>query len=117
MAKVRVRDDAIWLKHIEDDPRLGKRILAMSAGDVVNLEVNGVVGPWQRMRDGRDGRPTLGIKPVAAMKDVWARLRREATGQIVEIRTPDERDTYLEALTPLMAEWDTAEDEEAYRDL
>lgn len=117
MAKVRINDEAIWLKHIEGDAALEKRIRAMSEGELLDLEVNGVVGRWQRMRDGRDGRPTLGIRPVAEMKDVWARFRRETTGRLVEVREVTTADSYLTSLTPLLSEWDSPEDELAYRDL
>ena len=117
MAKVRINDDAIWLKHVEGDPRLGQRIRSMAAGDVLDLEVNGVVGRWERMRDGKDGRPTFGIRPVAEMKDVWARFRRSATGSIVDVREVTTADAYLAALGPLLSEWDSPEDELAYRDL
>ena len=117
MAKVRISDDAIWLKHIEGDPRLEDRIRSMSAGDLLDLEVNGIVGRWQRMRDGTDGRPTYGLRPIAEMRNVWARFRKEATGRIVDVREVQTADTYLATLTPLLSEWDSPEDEAAYRDL
>ena len=117
MAKVQIRDDAIWLKHIEGDARLAERIRSMSEGELLDLEVNGVVGRWERMRDGKDGRPTYGIKPVAEMRDKWAKFRRDATGRIVSVREVAVADSYLAALTPLLSEWDSPEDEIAYRDL
>lgn len=117
MAKVRIRDDAIWAKHIEGDRRLEERIRAMQAGDILDLEVAGIVGRWQRMRDGKDGRATYGIKPIAEMRDVWARFRKESTGLVIDVREIRLADSYLAALPPLMSEWDSPEDEAAYRDL
>jgi hypothetical protein len=117
MGKVRIRDDAIWAKHIEGDPRLAERIKAMSEGQPIDLEVNGIVGRWQRMRDGKDGRPTLGIKPIAEMKDVWARFRREASGKVVDVREVRIADSYLASVEMTLSEWDSPEDETAYRDL
>jgi hypothetical protein len=117
MGKVRINDDAIWLKHIEGDAGLGNRIRSMRAGDLVDLEVNGIVGRWQRMRDGRDGRPTFGIRPVAEMREVWTRLRKTSTGELVSVREVMTADSYLAALRPLLSEWDSPEDELAYRDL
>jgi hypothetical protein len=117
MAKVKIRDDAIWVKHIEGDPQLGERIRALQAGDILDLEVAGIIGRWQRMRDGKDGRPTYGVRPIEKMREVWARLRKETTGQIVDIREVTSADTYLAALTPILSEWDSPEDELAYSDL
>lgn len=116
MATLRVNDDAIWLKNIEGDPRLQARIRAMRPGDVVDLEVDGIVGRWERMRDGRDGRPTFGIKPIAEMRQVWARLARQR-GKVVPVREVVTADSYLAALAPTLSEWDSPADDEAYRDL
>lgn len=116
MATTRINDDAIWLKNIEGNPGLQDRIRAMRPGDVLDLEIDGVVGKWERMRDGSDGRPTLGIKPIAEMREVWARLRTQR-GRIARIREVVTADSYLAGLRPMLGEWDTPEDDEAYRDL
>ena len=116
MATVNTKDDAIWIKHIEGAPELQKRIRQLKPSDVVELEVDGVVGQWQRMKDGRDGRPTFGLRPVSRMKEVWSRWRRESP-RLVEIRETTTADTYLAAIALTLSEWDSPEDELAYRDL
>ena len=116
MARIRIVDDSIWAKHIEDGAALKKRIVSLKAGDELDLEVDGVVGRWERMRDGRDGRPTLGIKPLAAMREIWS-LWRKQPARIVEVREVVAADSYLASVGQLMSEWDTPEDDEAYRDL
>jgi hypothetical protein len=116
VAKVKVRDDAIWVKHIEGDPRLGDKISGLRAGQVIDLEIDGIVGRWEKMRDGRDGRPTSGIKPIEAMREVWARFRREPE-RIVDVREVRTADSYLAMLDMTLSEWDSPEDEAAYRDL
>lgn len=116
MGKVEVRDDAIWLKHIEGDQHLHRKIMSLPPGGIIDLEIDGIVGRWERMKDGKDGRPTLGIKPIEAMRSVWARLRHQP-GRVVDIREVMTADSYLAALTPLLSEWDSPEDEMAYRDL
>ena len=68
------------------------------------------------MGDGRDGRPTLGINPIAALRSVWARLRGDQR-KVVPVREVVAADSYLASLTPALGEWDSAEDDEAYRDL
>lgn len=116
MGTVRANDDAIWLKSIEGDPRLQDRIRALRPGEVLDLEIDGVVGRWERMRDGRDGRPTLGVKPIAEMRQAWARLRRGARSSL-PVREVITADSYLAALALTLNEWESPEDEAAYRDL
>ncbi|MBI4920346.1 MAG: hypothetical protein HY834_01230 [Devosia nanyangense] len=116
MGKVRISDNSIWLKHIEADAPLRDRLTSLKAGDVVELEVAGIVGRWERMRDGSDGRPTEGIKPVEGMKRVWTQLQSER-GRVVDVRQVQSADSYLAALGATLSEWDSPEDEAAYRDL
>jgi hypothetical protein len=116
MATVTIRDDAIWISHIEGSSSLQARLRGLSAGDVVDLEVDGIVGTWERMRDGRDGRPTPGIKPISYMKTVWAEMRRK-TGRTVPIREVVTAETYLSAVSDTLNEWNSPEDELAYADL
>lgn len=116
MAKVAIKDNSIWLRHIEGDARLVRRLENLHQDDVIELEVNGVVGRWQPMKRGKDGRATPGIKPIEAMRDVWGRMQSER-GKLVDIREVKTADSYLAALTPIMSEWNSPEDEEAYGDL
>lgn len=116
VARVTIRDDSIWLKHIEGDAQLKRRLERLSEEEVIDLEVDGIIGRWQRMRTGKDGRPTPGIRPIDTMRQVWSRMQTKR-GTIVNIREVRTSDSYLAALAPLMSEWDSPEDEEAYRDL
>jgi hypothetical protein len=116
MGTTRINDDTIWVRNIEGDPNLRDRIMSMKPGETIDLEVDGIVGKWERMRTGSDGRPTLGIKPIAEMRSVWARLRGQGP-KVVPIREVMTADSYLAALSGLMSEWDSPEDDEAYRDL
>ncbi|MEJ0013568.1 MAG: hypothetical protein WDM94_13295 [Bauldia sp.] len=117
MATIKINDDAIWIKGIEGDPGLQERIRGLRPRQVLDLEVDGVVGQWERMRDGSDGRPTLGIKPIGKMREVWSRLRQSATQKVVPLREVVTADSYLTALPATLGEWDSKEDDEAYRDL
>lgn len=116
MPSTRINDDTIWIKNIEAGPQLRERIMRLKPGEAVDLEVDGIVGRWERMRDGRDGRPTYGIKPVAEMREIWARMQKRR-GQFVTIREVVSADMYLASVAPTLSEWETPEDEEAYRDL
>jgi hypothetical protein len=116
MAKTEINDDSIWAKNIEGDPKLRDRIKALGPGEMIDLEVDGVVGRWERMRTGSDGRPTYGIKPIAEMRRVWARLRQRGK-RWVDVREVVSADSYLASLAPLLNEWDSPADEEAYGDL
>lgn len=116
MPSIQIRDDAIWAKNIESGPQLRERIMKLKAGETLDLEIDGIVGRWERMRDGRDGRPTYGIKPVAEMREIWSRMQKRR-GEFVPVREVVSADSYLAALAPSLSEWETPEDEEAYRDL
>jgi hypothetical protein len=116
MASTQINDDSIWIKNIEGGPELRDRILALRPGETIDLEVDGIVGRWERMRMGKDGRPTNGIKPIAEMRLVWARLRKEGR-KVVSIREVILADSYLASLTQVLSEWASPEDDEAYRDL
>lgn len=116
MAYTPITDDAIWAKHIEGGKALKERILSLAPGESIELEVDGIVGRWEKMRKGKDGRPVTGVKPIGPMKDIWKRFqaRRGRTVEVREVRTAD---AYLATLTDTLAEWTTPEDEEAFRDL
>jgi hypothetical protein len=116
MAHLRIRDDAIWANHIEGDDDLRARILRLRQGAVIDLEVDGTAGSWVKMRDGKDGRATNGLRPIGPMRDIWKALQARR-GVAVPIRALPSEDSYLESLRPLLSEWDSPEDDEAYRDL
>jgi hypothetical protein len=50
------------------------------------------------------------------MREVWARFRREPE-RIVDVREVRTADSYLAMLDMTLSEWDSPEDEAAYRDL
>jgi hypothetical protein len=116
MAFVEIRDDTIWATHIEGGRELKERIVALAPGEVIELEVAGIVGSWEKTRVGRDGRAQQSIKPIGNMKKVWKafQARRREVVEIREVRTAD---AYLAALSDTLSEWNSAEDEEAFRDL
>lgn len=116
MAKTRINDNSIWVRHIEEDQKLCDRINKMKPGELVDLEVDGIIGKWERMRDGKDGRPTYGIKPVAEMREIWKQMQRRRN-EFVKMREVVSADTYLASLAPTLSEWNSPEDEEAYSDL
>ena len=116
MGQIRISDDVIWAKHIEDDPVLQERIRNLPAGTAIDLEVAGVAGRWAKAKDGTDGRPTLAIKPVGPMKDVWKDLQSRR-GTFVTVRQTQLADSYLAALSGMLSEWNSPEDDEAFRDL
>ena len=63
-ATVEVRDHALWTKHIRGDDRLKATLNGLRRRSQIELEVDGFHGTWQKMDDGKDGRPTAGIKPL-----------------------------------------------------
>lgn len=76
MGSVEVRDSVIWIKHIANSSSLIKMLADLSSEEGVELKVDGFVGTWERMKDGKDGRATLGIKPKGDAKNKWEKLER-----------------------------------------
>jgi len=83
MASTTVSDFVIWTKHIHDDEALASRLAALRAGETVELRIDGTAGTWRKMDDGRDGRPTPGLRPVGRARDHWRRLYESRRGEVV----------------------------------
>jgi hypothetical protein len=84
---VEARDYVLWPKHIHGNPSLRDELLALEAGALVKLTVDGVVGTWVKMEDGKNGEPTPGLKALGEARKHWHQLFRERRGAVVEIRT------------------------------
>ncbi len=109
-------DVAIWFKHVHA-PSLAKRLGALRPEEEVSLEADGIVGRWQRMKTGKDGREVSAIRPVGSMKSVWNEWFKNRKGERIEIREVALADDYLAATSAIFSEWASEEDEEAFRDL
>ncbi|MCW5689584.1 MAG: hypothetical protein KIT76_13640 [Pseudolabrys sp.] len=116
MGYVTIRDDTLWANHIEGDAALKEHIQALKPGELIDLEVDGIVGSWEKTRIGKDGRPQQSIKPVGKMKLIWKRFQTRRK-EVVEIRKVQTADSYLAALSDTLSEWNSPADEEAFRDL
>ncbi len=84
MSRVEVRDHALWIKHIHKNEALKSTLTNLAAGDLVEISVDGFRGMWKKMDDGKDGRPTPGIKAVGKARDHWHALQ-ENRGELVTI--------------------------------
>lgn len=107
-ARTVIRDYVIWSKHLHGDLALPARIAALQPGQLIELTVDGVRGAWARMSDGKDGRPTLGIKPMGSTQDLWRKLYEARRGDEVMIRIEDDD---LPKIYPALAK--TPEEREA----
>ena len=113
MTCVEITDTALWIKHIHNDPVTPRRrgwrgkllellatdttepsadelkelLSSLPGGELVELEVGGHVGPWKKMADGADGRPTPGIKAVGRAREPWKSLQARR-GDLIPIRLP-----------------------------
>lgn len=85
MAQTTVSDFVMWAKHIHGDASIVDRILGLEAGEVLSLSVDGSPGTWRKMANGRDGRPTPGLRPVGATATIWRELYRSRRGQLVSL--------------------------------
>ena len=84
-ATVEVQDHALWTKHIQGDDTLKATLNGLRGRSQIELEVDGFRGTWQKMDDGKDGRPTTGIKPVGPAQAHWHTLLRDRPGSAVAI--------------------------------
>lgn len=85
MAKTTISDFVIWTKHIHGDHNVVERILSLQPGETVRLRVDSLLGDWRRMDDGRDGRPTRGIRPIGRTAEFWRSLYKSRRGEVVEV--------------------------------
>ncbi len=85
MSVVEIRDYALWPKHIHGNDELKDRLIKMSAGELIELEVDGVRGMWKKMDDGKDGRPTPGVKGIGKARDHWHELQ-DKRGELASIK-------------------------------
>jgi hypothetical protein len=116
MATLLNNDDSIWLKHISADANALALLSQIPAGTQLKFEVEGVVGDWERMKDGKDGRRVLGFKPVGKTLEFWKSMKSRR-GEYLEFKVVDPRDTYLSDVQKTLSEWESPEDEEAFNDL
>lgn len=109
-------DDAIWLKHVDAEPDLSALLYQLRAGTRLRLEIEGVAGEWEKMAEGRDRRPTQGLKPVGSTREFWKSMRVRR-GERLKFKVVDPRDGFVEALERTLSEWESPEDERAFGDL
>ena len=81
---VEVRDHALWAKHIHGNERLRERIVGLSQGELIELVIDGWRGTWVKMDDGKDGRPTSGLKAVGTARQKWHGMN-DQRGSVVSI--------------------------------
>ncbi len=84
MSYVEVRDHALWIKHIHGNETLKEQLINLSAGELIELEIDGFSGMWKKMDDGKDGRPTPGIKAIGKAREHWHSLQSDR-GELVSI--------------------------------
>lgn len=89
MAQTEIKDHVIWAKHVHGDVELAARIVGMRPGDLIVLSVDGVTGRWRKMDDGKDGRPTAGLRPVGDASDHWQDMFKHRRGEVVSLAIAD----------------------------
>ena len=103
MARTTISDFVIWAKQIHDDEDIGQRIASLSAGQTIDLIVDGVRGVWRKMDDGKDGRPTRGIRPLGRAQEFWRTLYESRRGDVVSLELPAEETRRVRAAVLLSA--------------
>jgi hypothetical protein len=116
MGKLLNNDDVIWLKNVSADSNTLALLRQLPASAKLELDIEGFRGEWERMADGKDGRPTLGLKPVGKTLAFWKAMKTRR-GDYLEFKVVDPRGTYLSDIQKTMNEWESREDELAFNDL
>jgi hypothetical protein len=101
MATTTISDYVIWTKHIHGDATLTDRLVRLSAGETIGLRVDGVAGTWRKMDDGKDGRPTPGLRPLGRTRTFWSALFKSRRGDSVSLE-------YLPPVTSGVGETESA---------
>jgi len=89
MATTTVSDYVIWTKHIHGDAGLADEIARLAAGETIDLRIDDVDGTWRKMDDGRDGRPTSGLRPLGRTLTYWKDLYKSRRGDVVSLERPE----------------------------
>lgn len=115
-----IRDDALWAKHVAASD-IRDRILGLPPNAALRLRIDGRPIRFRKMRDGRDGRPTPGLRvdpDDAAGRVEWCELQaRRGETVSLTVDEPAEVDPYLRYLDELFWKWNTPEDCAAFDDL
>lgn len=86
MATVEVKDRVLWTKHIHGDARLRGTIEALAAESTIELNVDGQVGLWRKMKaNALTNAATPGLQPIGNAKILWGELfkRSRASGSVL----------------------------------
>ena len=65
----------------------------MQDGELIELNINGVRGMWERISGPRSTHATPGIKALGEARSKWHKLRSERQGGIASIESCDEAST------------------------
>ena len=82
--RIKKKDDAIWFKHLPYD--ITEYCLLFDKDQEFLIYINNEEMYFIRMLDGKDGRPTPGIKATFDNKERWNKIER---GSIISIGIPD----------------------------
>jgi hypothetical protein len=86
-----VNDYVIWTRNLHGDQALVERLKSLKAGETVALKIEGKRGLWRKMDNGKDGRPTLGLRPLGEAQQFWRSLYKHNRGKTValEVEAPE----------------------------
>jgi hypothetical protein len=85
VSKINARDDVIWAKHVKGSPEMVQFFNGMVQGELVALNIDGIEGYWRKMNNGKDGRPTYGLRPDGDTKAFWQSIYHSQKGEMVPI--------------------------------
>jgi hypothetical protein len=88
MGTVRITDVMIWAKQIEGDDELVALINCMEPHLLIELEINGFKGFWQKTNQNPEHQTGHALKPRDCVKQYWKILRSQGqkTAEIRQVK-------------------------------
>ena len=71
MSVVTVEDVCLWTKHIDGNQALSESLRVLEDNQLVVLNVDGVKSVWRKMAQGKNPKPTDGLKPACDLCSRW----------------------------------------------
>ena len=86
MSTVAVEDECLWFKHIDGNPNLLHAVTQLEDKQMIVLRIDGTSSVWRRMDQGKNSKPTEGLKPACDLCSGWWRaLYKARKGERVSI--------------------------------
>lgn len=71
MSTIKIADICLWPAHIDGNPELRERLISLADGELVVLKIGKTSGTFRKMVQGKNPRPTSGLKLACDATRAW----------------------------------------------